>query len=157
MENTQHTHYILYTIGFGKKSAEDFFTIIRNNHVKHVIDVRLSNTTAMAFYTMRRDFPFLLKEICQCDVIYMPQWAPTKNILENYKAKESDPNKISWEEYEREFINIMNKRHIENSIQLESLNGSCLLCSEPTPEHCHRRLLAEYFQSIYPELTIKHL
>jgi uncharacterized protein (DUF488 family) len=33
----------------------------------------------------------------------------------------------------------------------------CLLCSEHTPECCHRRLLAERLQAEWPDLQIVHL
>jgi uncharacterized protein (DUF488 family) len=35
---------------------------------------------------------------------------------------------------------------VEDTLALEVIEGSCLLCSEPMPENCHRRLVAEYLQ-----------
>jgi uncharacterized protein (DUF488 family) len=32
-----------------------------------------------------------------------------------------------------------------------------LLCSEPTAEHCHRRLVLEYLRDKWGDLTITHL
>ena len=33
----------------------------------------------------------------------------------------------------------------------------CLLCSEPTADQCHRRLVTEYWRDHMPDLTIVHL
>jgi hypothetical protein len=35
--------------------------------------------------------------------------------------------------------------------------SSCLLCSEPTPAQCHRRLVAERLEKSWPGLEIVHL
>ena len=36
--------------------------------------------------------------------------------------------------------------HFCYQMQGEFFDGACLLCSEATPEHCHRRLPAEYLR-----------
>jgi uncharacterized protein (DUF488 family) len=40
----------------------------------------------------------------------------------------------------------MKSRNIEKQVSREILADGCLLCSEVTPLHCHRRLVAEYLQ-----------
>ena len=47
---------------------------------------------------------------------------------------------------EREFLALMADRRVEETLSREVLDGGCLLCSENTPEHCHRRLVAEYLK-----------
>jgi uncharacterized protein (DUF488 family) len=37
------------------------------------------------------------------------------------------------------------------------VDGACLLCSEETAEHCHRRLVAEYLREKWGEVEIVHL
>jgi len=44
----------LYTIGFTKKSAEQFFGLLRNNHVKQLVDVRISNGSQLAGFAKGR-------------------------------------------------------------------------------------------------------
>jgi hypothetical protein len=34
---------------------------------------------------------------------------------------------------------------------------TCLLCSEHTPEYCHRRLVSLEIISIFPQLDVEHL
>jgi hypothetical protein len=52
---------------------------------------------------------------------------------------------------------ILAARQVENTIPGDVIDGACLLCSEATPEHCHRRLVAEYLRDPWGGLEIKHL
>lgn len=38
----------IYTIGFTKKSAKEFFELLSNNYIKKLIDVRLNNSSQLA-------------------------------------------------------------------------------------------------------------
>lgn len=143
---------ILYTIGFTGKKASEFFRLLEENQVKKVIDIRLNNKSQLAGFTKQGDFEFFLVKIAGIKYEYRPELAPDKQLLEDYQRK-----LISWEEYERRFLSLMNERRPEKSLNPEELHGSCLLCSEPTADRCHRRLVAEYFQSIWPGIKIKHL
>ena len=142
----------LYTIGFTKKNAENFFTLLKKNGVKKIIDVRLNNVSQLAGFTKQDDLKYFLKELCRIEYYHYEQLAPTEDILKRYKNKE-----ISWEQYELEFNSLMTKRKIEAIISLDLLTDACLLCSEATAEHCHRRLLAEYFKKVYKRINIIHL
>lgn len=142
----------LYTIGFTKKNAETFFTLLRKNGVKKLIDVRLNNVSQLAGFTKQDDLKYFLKELCRIEYYHYEQFAPTEDILKKYKNKE-----ISWEQYELEFNSLITKRKIEGMISLDLLMDACFLCSEATAEHCHRRLLAEYFKKVYKLINIIHL
>jgi Uncharacterized conserved protein len=142
----------VYTIGFGKKSAKQFFTLLRANNIGKVIDVRLNNVSQLAGFSKKNDLSFFLEELCNCRYEHRPNWAPTKDLLDRYKKK-----RVSWAEYEMEFIRIIQDRDILNTIKLDTIVNSCLLCSEPTPEQCHRRLLAEHIQLKFPDVRIVHL
>lgn len=142
----------LFTIGFTKKNAETFFTKLRSAGVKTIIDIRLNNVSQLAGFAKRDDLIFFLKELCNCGYKHMPNFAPTKEILDAYKKKE-----IDWNEYVNRFSKLIIERKIENEIQDEELDNACLLCSEPTPEHCHRRLVAEYLKEKFGGIKIQHL
>lgn len=143
----------VYTMGFTKKSAEDFFCSIKNHGVEMLIDVRLNNQSQLAGFTKGRDLSFFLREICKCSYSHEIQFAPTKMILDNYKKQV-----ISWSEYEEEYNKLIIRRRISDIFKdkYENYERVLLLCSEPTPENCHRRLLAEYLEK---ELgcAIKHI
>ena len=54
-------------------------------------------------------------------------------------------------------VALMAERRIETRLSPALLDGACLLCSEASPEHCHRRLVAEYLQAHWGDLQIEHL
>jgi uncharacterized protein (DUF488 family) len=142
----------IFTIGFTKKSAEAFFTRLKNAGVKRLIDVRLNNVSQLAGFTKKDDLRYFTKEICNIDYVHLPELAPTADILDPYKkAKNGD-----WQLYERQFLDLVRSRHIETTSR-EILDGGCLLCSEEKPHHCHRRLVAEYLKEHWGDVEIEHL
>jgi uncharacterized protein (DUF488 family) len=145
---------IIYTIGFTKKSAQDFFTTIRKNKIDKMIDVRLNNVSQLAGFAKKRDMEYFLKEICNCKYEHLPMLAPTKKILDGYKR-----NQITWDEYERMFSELLKKRSgiIEKYFLSTKERNICLLCSEPTAEKCHRRLVAGFIQRQLKEIRVIHL
>ncbi len=144
----------LYTIGFTQKSAERFFELIKTHHVTMLIDIRLNNKSQLAGFTKGEDLKYFLKEICGCEYRHCVEFAPTKAILDGYKKK-----LFSWEEYVRQYLPLMESRHaVEKFLSTFSeAENICLLCSEPTPEQCHRRLLAEMIAAAAPNVTIIHI
>lgn len=142
----------LFTIGFTKKSAEKFFTKLSHSGVKRVIDIRLNNTSQLAGFAKKDDLSYFLKVICGIDYVYVPELAPTSDILDAYKKHKGD-----WAVYERRFLELMAQRGVEEIVPRDLLDESCLLCSEEKPHHCHRRLVAEYFNIKWGNVEIKHL
>lgn len=142
----------VFTIGFTQKSAEQFFTRLKQPGLVRLIDARLNNVSQLAGFTKKDDLRFFLREINGIDYIHLPDLAPTKEILDEYKKNGGD-----WPTYERKFMELMALRRIEHKVPKDLIAGGCLLCSEPTPEHCHRRLVAEYLQSHWGDLEIIHL
>lgn len=143
---------LLYTIGFTKKTAEQFFTALRGAEVRSVLDIRLNNVSQLAGFTKREDLRYFLHEICHAEYIHVPQCAPTKEILDAYQKNGGD-----WEAYAARFIPLLSERRIETLLIPDLLDHGCLLCSEATPEKCHRRLVAEYMKERLPGLRITHL
>lgn len=136
----------IYTIGFTKKSAEQFFKLLEVNDVKTLFDVRLNNSTQLAGFSKGRDLEFFLKMILSIKYIHNIEFSPTKEILDDYKKK-----KITWENYEEEFNKLLMSRKLENYIKNNlkyKLDKICFLCSEDTADYCHRRLVAEYIKDI---------
>lgn len=142
----------IYTIGFTKKSARRFFDLLRSSGTKRVVDVRLNNVSQLAGFTKRDDLQFFLKEICGVDYIHLPELAPTKDILDDFKKKRGD-----WKAYETKFMDLMRQRRIEERLPKEVIADGCLLCSEDKPHHCHRRLVAEYLKQHWGEVSVAHL
>jgi uncharacterized protein (DUF488 family) len=143
----------LFTIGFTKKSAETFFTRLKNAGVRRLIDVRLNNVSQLAGFTKKDDLRYFTKAICNIEYVHLPELAPTADILDPYKkVKNGD-----WKLYERQFLDLMRARRIESTTSPELLDGGCLLCSEEKPHHCHRRLVAEYLKGHWLDVEIEHI
>jgi uncharacterized protein (DUF488 family) len=143
----------IYTIGFTKKNAEKFFSLLKSQNISKVIDVRLNNVSQLAGFAKKDDLKYFLKELCNAEYIHAPDLAPTEDILSLYKKGD-----ISWEKYEDSFLNLMAKRNIEKTISPSLLENGCLLCSENEPHMCHRRLVVEYLnQHSALNLEVKHL
>ena len=143
----------LFTIGFTKKSAETFFTRISRAGVKKLVDVRLNNVSQLAGFAKREDLRYFTKAICGIEYVHLPVLAPTSDILDPYKkAKNGD-----WPLYERQFLDLMKQRRIEETLSPDMLAAGCLLCSEEKPHHCHRRLVAEYLKEKWGEVEVEHI
>lgn len=142
----------LFTIGFTKKSAQQFFETLIKSGVKRVIDTRLNNISQLAGFTKKTDLEYFLHQIGNIDYIHRVDLAPTQDILDKYKKNGKD-----WQTYEDQFLDLIQKRKIEDKISPDILDGACLLCSEPTPHHCHRRLVAEYLLNQWGNIKICHL
>lgn len=131
----------LYTIGFTKKSAEQFFTLLKDNRVKSLIDVRVSNVSQLAGFAKGKDLEFFVKAICHVLYKHITDFAPTKDLLDKWHKQE-----VTWTEYEHIYSDLLKERDIIRKYGVKQFDGACFLCSEETPEQCHRRLLAEYLQ-----------
>ena len=142
----------LYTIGFTKKSAQQFFETLINSGVKKIIDTRLNNVSQLAGFAKRKDLEYFLQKIGNIEYVHILDMAPTKDILDQYKKHKGD-----WQTYEKKFIQLIRDRQIEKQVSQEVLSDSCLLCSEDKPHHCHRRLVAEYLSDNFEDISIKHL
>ena len=142
----------VFTIGFTKKSAEEFFARLQNAGVRRVVDVRLNNTSQLAGFAKARDLEFFLEAVAGIGYVHLPELAPAQEILDDFSKK-----KGAWSEYERRFAELLEERGVAETVSREVLDGACLLCSEDTPEHCHRRLVAEHLQERWGDVEIVHL
>jgi uncharacterized protein (DUF488 family) len=142
----------LFTIGFTGKSAKEFFEKLRRAGVRRLVDTRLNNVSQLSGFTKKRDLEYFLHAIADIEYVHDVQLAPTKDILDDYKKK-----RIDWSQYERCFRKLMETRQPDKLLSPDELDHACLLCSEPTPEHCHRRLVAEYLKSHWKNVVVQHL
>ncbi len=142
----------VFTLGFTKNNAEQFFNKLKQPGLVRLIDIRLNNMSQLAGFAKRDDLRYFLRQINDIEYIYCPDLAPSKELLDGYKK-----NGFDWASYERNFLELMTSRRVEERVGKNLIDGACLLCSESTPEHCHRRLVAEYLRSKWGDLEIVHL
>lgn len=143
----------IYTIGFTKKTAAEFFEALKAAGIRRLIDVRLNNTSQLAAFAKRDDLEFFLREICGAEYRHEPVLAPTPEILDAYKNKE-----IGWDEYESRFRLLLAERMADRAVDRQLFGvPAVLLCSEPKADRCHRRVAAEYLASHWDDVRIVHL
>ncbi|GGL57844.1 DUF488 domain-containing protein [Planomonospora parontospora] len=142
----------IFTIGFTKKTAEQFFGLLREAGVATLVDVRLNNVSQLAGFAKRDDLKYFLGEICDVGYSHRLDLAPTQTMLDDYKK-----HGVSWAVYEDRFLELMKNRRIEEIVPQELLGDAVLLCSEDKAHHCHRRLVAEYLAQHWSNVTIEHL
>ncbi len=142
----------LFTIGFTKKSAREFFTKLVQSGVKRVVDVRLKNTSGLSGFSKKDDLKYFLEKIGVIEYVHLTELAPTADLLDDFKKR-----KGLWSNYETGFLTLMQQRNIEDRLRGVIHDGDCLLCSEDTPEHCHRRLVVEYLKEKWGYIEVNHI
>jgi uncharacterized protein (DUF488 family) len=143
----------IYSIGFTKKSAQQFFGALRGAEIRRLVDVRLHNSSQLAGFAKRQDLTFFLRELCEAEYVHEPLLAPSQEMLDDYKKR-----KGAWTEYEARFLSLMAEREIERHLKRSSFEKpSALLCSELSPDQCHRRLVLEYLREKWGEIKVTHL
>ena len=146
----------LYTIGFTGKTAQEFFALLAAARVKAVLDIRLNRGGQLSAFAKFPDLRFFLKEVAGIDYFYEPAFAPSPELLKAYRLTKD------WAAYEAAFSKLMKKRKAPQSVDTAAWPSSvALLCSEPGPEKCHRRLvadlLAEYWRKHGDQVEVRHL
>jgi uncharacterized protein (DUF488 family) len=141
------------TIGFGKKSAERFVSLLRDAGVQTVVDTRRRPDSPLSGYARQRDLPFILETAAGIGYEHRPELAPSDELLDRYR-KDKD-----WKAYVADFEAVLSSRAAIESMNdlLNRADHVALLCSEPTPEKCHRRLVAERVKEMRPDVVITHL
>lgn len=143
----------IYTIGFTKKTAEQFFESLKKAKIQQLVDIRLNNVSQLAGFSKRDDLEYFLKTICQIDYVHEPRLAPTQELLDEYKK-----SKGSFEVFQKKFLALMAQRKVEELISKKLFSPrTVLLCSEDTADHCHRSLVVEYLDSKWKNVEGKHL
>jgi uncharacterized protein (DUF488 family) len=143
----------IYTIGFTQLSLAEFIGLLHKAGVDAVIDTRLRNTSQLAGWAKRDDLAFLLREGFDFAYEHIEPFAPTAGLLDGYRANHD------WDRYAAAYRALLVERDAAaiGRDLLTRYRAPCLLCSEATPEHCHRRLLAEYLGEQLGGIVIEHL
>lgn len=143
----------IYTIGFTQTTAQRFFGRLAGAGVRRLLDVRLSNSSQLSGFAKAADLPYFLRELVGAAYEHEPLLAPTREILDAYKKRKGD-----WATYERDFVALMERRRIDDVLEREAFERrTVLLCSEATPERCHRRLVVEFLAARWGDVRAVHL
>ncbi len=139
----------IYTIGFTKKSAEEFFNILQDNQIKQLVDIRLNNKSQLAGFTKMKDLKYFLKKISNIEYYYFDYLAPTKELRKMVPQ---------WDLYTVEYLKLLEKRQILDRLDPNFFKKpTVFLCSEKLASQCHRGILANYLQENWPDVEVFHL
>ncbi len=143
----------LFTIGFTQKTARQFFELLRENGIERVIDIRLHPDGQLAGFSKRDDLAYFLDVLNGCDYRHILGLAPSDEILKAYRSDHD------WPKYAQAFEALMDERGIPETLDrnLFAAKTCCLLCSEPTAEKCHRRLVAERLAEAWKNVEVIHI
>ena len=145
---------MIYTIGSGGKTAETFFEALRGARIEHVIDVRLHNRSHLLGFAKVDHLPYLVREIVGADYAHEPLLAPDEDLFDAYRRRKD----IDFEAFAKHFIGLLRRRRVVNRMPRRLFDTpTALLCTESTPQKCHRRLVAEYLSKKWTGTGIQHL
>ncbi len=141
----------LFNIGFTQKTAKEFFGTIKANRINCLVDVRLNPNGQLSRFAFEKDLPFFLSELANgCEYRHRVDLAPTKELLKEVRDK-SCPMSKDYKLFEVAYKKqLETQSHISNFVQeFGKYDNVVLLCSEPTNERCHRRVLSNMLLEMF--------
>lgn len=135
----------LFNIGFTQKTAEQFFGILKANKIDCLVDIRLNPNGQLSRFAFEKDLPYFLENLVDgCKYYHRVDLAPTKALLKEVRDKDNPMSK-DYKLFEKAFnLQLVKESMISNFVQkFGKYNNVVLLCSEPTNEKCHRRLVSQ--------------
>ncbi|MBV9487783.1 MAG: DUF488 domain-containing protein [Frankiaceae bacterium] len=129
----------LFTIGFTRKSAAEFFGLLQTAGVKRVVDVRRNNVSQLAGFTKRHDLEYFLRSIAHIDYVHVPELSPPQTLIEAYRK-----GGLPYDEFAAKFRRLLAAAEVEKHPAAQLQDGDCLLCTEPEALTCHRSVVASY-------------
>jgi uncharacterized protein YeaO (DUF488 family) len=146
----------IFTIGFTKKSAAEFFRLLQEAQVRKVIDIRENRGGQLAGFAKYPDLALFLDRIAGIAHSYQPIFAPSPEIREALRKTRD------WTQFEKSFLKLMKQRKVLDAVDPGLFEGKvALLCSEAEADKCHRRLVAEmlaqHWSSQGHTIEVKHL
>lgn len=145
----------LFNIGFTQKTAEEFFEKLRVNKIECLIDIRLNPNGQLSRFAFEKDLPYFLgKLVGGCKYAHRIDFAPKKELLMQVRDK-ANPMSKDYKLFEVAFNKqLKTESHINDFVtKFGKYSRVVLLCSEPTTEKCHRRLVSDMLLKIFgPEI-----
>jgi uncharacterized protein (DUF488 family) len=129
----------IYTIGFTRKTAQEFFERIAVSGARSLTDVRRHPETQLSGFAKGRDLAYLLSHLSNVSYRREMLLAPSDSLLAAYRSKALD-----WKAYEEGYVCELAERKVESVLSRADYDRTVLLCSEATSEKCHRRVAVDY-------------
>lgn len=141
----------LFNIGFTQKTAEEFFEKLRVNKIECLVDIRLNPNGQLSRFAFEKDLPYFLDKLVDgCKYAHRIDLAPKKELLMQVRDK-TNPMSKDYKLFEVAFNKqLKTESHINDFVtKFGKYSRVVLLCSEPTTEKCHRRLVSDMLLKIF--------
>ena len=124
----------VYTIGYGGRHPQEFITILKENEVTTLVDVRLlpERTRFGSYKKAKESSKGIERLLSDAGIKYV--WL---RELGNIYMGSDD-----WREKYRLLLEAEGDQRTERLLTLQF--PICLLCAEKDPDGCHRSIIAEY-------------
>jgi len=148
-----HAEGELFTIGFTKRTAAQFFGALQSADIGLLVDIRLNNTSQLAGFTKRDDLAYFLDRICAMPYRHEPVFAPTPELLAAIRGGE-----LPWDEFAEVFRGVLHERSAADHLERATLSERpVLLCAEYQASECHRSIVADYLSEQWGGCNVVHL
>ena len=139
----------IYSIGYEGKSSEEFFIILKNNNIRHLIDIRETPYSNKPSFSKKE----LMKLSKKCDIeYYVIRELGSPKYLRRKIMKNKDM-KNYFKEYKKYLL--IQKRLVELLVNIALQKNSAIMCFEKNWRFCHRCIIEEELKKY--GFIIKHL
>ncbi len=142
----------IFTIGSSGTNGRRLVENLGRARATALVDTRIHPNSQLAGFAKQDNLQYLLELTLGIPLIHAEEFCPPEGLLRQYRNKD-----IDWAQYESEYLSILANREARSSITAQWGLRPVLLCSEPTPTRCHRRLAAEYISGGNIDISITHL
>jgi uncharacterized protein YeaO (DUF488 family) len=113
----------LYTIGFTRTTAEEFFAKLRGAGIVRVIDARIRRDGQLSGFAKMPDFEYFLTKLTSSVYQQSPSLRPTPELLKSYRDKA-----LSWDQYAEAYRNLLRERRPEREYaRASSITPACFV------------------------------
>ncbi|MEM1558147.1 MAG: DUF488 domain-containing protein [Thermoproteota archaeon] len=117
---------VLWTIGHGSLSKEEFLRLLKKHKIQILVDVRRFPKSKLGHF-------------CKED---MEQWLPKNGISYFWLGEELGGYRR--EGYDKYMETSSFKEGVNRLLEIAGKNRTCIMCLETDPKYCHRRFIASY-------------
>lgn len=141
----------LFTIGCENKTAEEFFTLLRDYKVKRLIDVRMCNLDLFPAFASYPDIAYY------CRINQIEYERKKKLVPSPEDMKLLQEGKISFAAFSRNYLSMLEERKILTELMSEELSGTCFLGYEKDAKKSYRSLVPKALRKNLDNVTVRHL
>jgi uncharacterized protein (DUF488 family) len=134
----------IWTIGHSTRSIEDFISLLRENDIEVLVDVRsLPGSNKFPQFNQEN----LKESLPEAGISY-----DYEKGLGGLRKKNPDSNNTVWRNKSfRSYADYMEtdefEKNAENLIQMAQQKRTCICCAEAVWWRCHRSMIADYLKS----------